>query len=182
MKINRITLFCGGSGSESIIKYFINQKNIQLTLLINAYDDGKSTGTLRKNIPGLLGPSDFRKNFSYLINLFSDEQRNLKKVFEFRFNKKISINNFYLDIKNSKNLEKYIPKEINFLEKEIKKDILNYLLISIKYLKTTEINLIDFSLGNLIFAGIFLKEKKNFNLAVKKFTNFITTKVKIINI
>ena len=67
MKINRITLFCGGSGSESIIKYFINQKNIQLTLLINAYDDGKSTGTLRKNIPGLLGPSDFRKNFSYLI-------------------------------------------------------------------------------------------------------------------
>ena len=182
MKINKITLFCGGSGSESIIKYFINQKNIQLTLLINAYDDGKSTGTLRKNIPGLLGPSDFRKNFSYLINLFSDEQRNLKKVFEFRFNKKISINNFYLSIKNSKNLEKYIPKEINFLEKKIKKDILNYLLISIKYLKTTEINLIDFSLGNLIFAGIFLKEKKNFNLAVKKFTNFITTKVKIINI
>jgi 2-phospho-L-lactate transferase/gluconeogenesis factor (CofD/UPF0052 family) len=182
MKINKITLFCGGSGSESIIKYFLNQKNVQLTLLINAYDDGKSTGALRKNIPGLLGPSDFRKNFSYLINFFFDEQRNLKKVFEFRFKKKILINNFYFDIKNSENLEKYIPKEINFLEKEVKNKILNYLLISINYLKSTKINLINFSLGNLIFAGIFLNEKKNFNLTVKKFTNFISTNVKIINI
>lgn len=182
MKISKITLFCGGSGSESIIKYFLNQKNIELTLLINAYDDGKSTGALRKNIPGLLGPSDFRKNFSYLINLFSDEQRNLKKVFEYRFNKKILINNFYFDIKNSNNLLKYIPKEINFLEKEIKKKIFDYLLISIEYLKSTKINLFDFSLGNLIFAGIFLSEKNDFNLTVKKFTNFINTNVKIINI
>jgi len=182
MKINKVTLFCGGSGSESIIKYFLNQKNVELTLLINAYDDGKSTGALRKNIPGLLGPSDFRKNFSYLINLFSDEQRNLKKVFEFRFKKKIVLNNFYFDIKNSKNLKKYIPEEINLLENEVKKKLLNYLLISIEYLKSTRINLFDFSLGNLIFAGIFLNERNNFNLTVKKFTNFISTNTKIINI
>ena len=60
---------CGGSGSESIIKYFLI-KNIELTLIVNACDDGKSTGQLRKIIPDLLGPSDFRKNFSYLINVF----------------------------------------------------------------------------------------------------------------
>ena len=48
MKKTKVTLFCGGSGSESIIKYFSNQKNIELTLIVNAYDDGKSTGQLRK--------------------------------------------------------------------------------------------------------------------------------------
>ena len=56
------------------------------------------------------------------------------------------------------------------------------MLISIEYLKSTRINLIDFSLGNLIFAGIFLNERNNFNLTVKKFTNFISTNTKIINI
>ena len=82
MKKTKVSIFCGGRGSATLIKYLATQKNIELTLLINAYDDGKSTGILRKNIPGLLGPSDFRKNFSYLIDFLSDEQRILKSIFE----------------------------------------------------------------------------------------------------
>ena len=88
MKKTKVILFCGGSGSESIIKYFSNQKNIELTLIVNAYDDGKSTGQLRKIIPDLLGPSDFRKFFS--LNVFLEEHNNLKKILEHRkkkFNK-----------------------------------------------------------------------------------------------
>ena len=182
MKTKKISLFCGGSGSESIIKYFINQKNVELTLLINAFDDGKSTGILRKNIPGLLGPSDFRKNFSYLINLFSDEQRNLKKIFEYRFKKKDSIQVLYLSLQEGKNFNKFIPNEINFLEKKIKYEILDYLLLSTKFLYSTDIDLDNFSLGNLIFVGIFLNENNNFNLTIKKFANFINSKIQIINI
>jgi len=182
MKIKKVTLFCGGSGSESIIKYFVNQKNVELTLLINAFDDGKSTGILRKYIPGLLGPSDFRKNFSYLFNLFSDEQRSLKKIFEYRFKKKKSIKDFYFSIKKKDNLNKFLPSEINFLEKKIKNEILDYLLLSTKYLSFSNINLINFSLGNLIFVGIFLREKNNFNYTIKKFAKFINTNIQIINI
>jgi 2-phospho-L-lactate transferase/gluconeogenesis factor (CofD/UPF0052 family) len=180
MLIKKVALFCGGSGSETIIKYLVNQKDIKLTLIVNAFDDGKSTGILRKNIPGLLGPSDFRKNFSYLVNLFSNEQRNIKKIFEYRFKKKILINDFYISIKNSKNINKYLPNEINFLEK--KNDIFDYLLTSTKFLSSKNIDLLDFSLGNLIFVGIFLIKKKNFNLALKKFTSLINTNVEIINI
>lgn len=179
MLIKKVTLFCGGSGSETIIKYLANQKDIKLTLIVNAFDDGKSTGTLRKNIPGLLGPSDFRKNFSYLIDLFSDEQRDIKKIFEYRFKKKILIWDFYISLKNYKNINKYLPNEINFYKK---KNIFDYLLTSTKFLSTKNINLLDFSLGNLIFVGIFLKEKKNFNLTLKKFTSLINTNVEIINI
>ena len=67
----KISIFCGGSGSESIIKYFSTKEDVKLTLLVNAYDDGKSTGKLRKLIPGFLGPSDFRKNFSYSFSKYN---------------------------------------------------------------------------------------------------------------
>lgn len=180
MKKTKVTLFCGGSGSESIIKYFSNQKNIELTLIVNAYDDGKSTGQLRKIIPDLLGPSDFRKNFSYLINVFLEEHNNLKKILEHRIKKKIPINKFYKDL--SSNNYNFIPKEIYSLDKNIKNYIINHLLAVCEYLQHKKINLLDFSLGNLIFAGIYLKEKKNFNVTIKKFAKLINSNVKIINI
>ena len=126
MKKHKVVIFCGGSGSESIIRYFSEQKNIDLTLLINAYDDGKSTGEIRKRISGLLGPSDFRKNLSYLINFFSNEQRNLKKIFEFRFKKNTSINDFYHNNLKKRDLSNF-AKEFNFLNKENRDKIFNYL-------------------------------------------------------
>ena len=58
-----ITIICGGSGSETLQTdlYTIN-KNISLNLIINGYDDGKSTGILRNIFKDILGISDFRKN------------------------------------------------------------------------------------------------------------------------
>src|SRR5258708_40277589 len=80
----KIALFCGGRGSATIIRELLRTPEIQTALLVNAYDDGLSTGALRNFIPGMLGPSDFRKNFSYLLDLYSDEQYALKSLIEFR--------------------------------------------------------------------------------------------------
>lgn len=182
----KISIFCGGRGSASIIKYFVNQKNFDLTLLINAYDDGKSTGVLRKNVEGLLGPSDFRKNFSYLLDIFSKEQRLLKKIIEYRIKKKIYSNEFLgeLDrIKNKKkNISNFLPSEIEYLEKKLKEKIINYAIVAINNLKTKNLNLLDFSFGNLIFTGIFIGENKNFNSSIKKFAKIINNNVEIINV
>ena len=65
--MTKIVLFCGGRGSATIIRALLRQSDVELTLLVNAYDDGLSTGALRNFIPGMLGPSDFRKNLSYLL-------------------------------------------------------------------------------------------------------------------
>jgi 2-phospho-L-lactate transferase/gluconeogenesis factor (CofD/UPF0052 family) len=70
----QIVLFCGGRGSATIIRALLRQTDIDLTLLVNAYDDGLSTGALRNFIPGMLGPSDFRKNLSYLLGNYSNAQ------------------------------------------------------------------------------------------------------------
>src|SRR5580698_4538890 len=65
-KIN-LVLFSGGSGTQSITEAFLKHPQISLTILINAYDDGHSTGRLRSFIPGMLGPSDVRKNINRLM-------------------------------------------------------------------------------------------------------------------
>ena len=80
----RIVLFCGGRGSATILRALLRQTDVELTLLVNAYDDGLSTGALRNFIPGMLGPSDFRKNLSYLFGNYSQAQYALKSLMEYR--------------------------------------------------------------------------------------------------
>ena len=67
MKKINITIFTGGSGCIEVIGALnnLNAKTdkVQLNLIVNGYDDGKSTGLIRDIIPGILGPSDFRKNW-----------------------------------------------------------------------------------------------------------------------
>src|ERR1700733_11110226 len=82
--MTRVVLFCGGRGSATIIRALLRQSDVELTLLVNAYDDGLSTGALRNFIPGMLGPSDFRKNFSYLLGNYSNAQYALKNLMEYR--------------------------------------------------------------------------------------------------
>src|SRR6201996_8542467 len=82
--MTRIVLFCGGRGSATIIRALLRQTDVELTLLVNAYDDGLSTGALRDFIPGMLGPSDFRKNLSYLFGNYSQAQYALKSLMEYR--------------------------------------------------------------------------------------------------
>src|SRR5207237_4825062 len=62
----RVVLFSGGRGSGVLSKQLLKDPHIQLTLAINGYDDGASTGEVRRFLGDSLGPSDFRKNASRL--------------------------------------------------------------------------------------------------------------------
>src|SRR5580765_1253754 len=62
----RVVLFSGGRGSGVLSKQLVKDPRIQLTLAINGYDDGASTGEVRRFLGDSLGPSDFRKNASRL--------------------------------------------------------------------------------------------------------------------
>ena len=53
----KITIFNGGRGASSIIDNLLSKKDIEITSIVNAYDDGKSTGEIRKYF-NMLGPSD----------------------------------------------------------------------------------------------------------------------------
>jgi len=82
----KVTLFCGGRGNTNLIKSLANCPFIELTLVVNAYDDGLSTGEIRRLVPGMLGPSDFRKNLSNLLLPASEGHINFSKLLEYRIN------------------------------------------------------------------------------------------------
>ena len=64
-----VVVFSGGRGSSVLSQELITHPGIALTLAINGYDDGMSTGEVRRFLGDALGPSDFRKNASHLARL-----------------------------------------------------------------------------------------------------------------
>src|SRR5450432_4699651 len=79
-----VVLFSGGSGTQSITEALLKHPQIALKILINAYDDGHSTGRLRRFIPGMLGPSDVRKNINRLMPATERCHIALKKISDYR--------------------------------------------------------------------------------------------------
>ena len=62
-------LFSGGRGSGALTEQLVTNPGIALRVVINGYDDGASTGEVRRFLGDALGPSDFRKNASRLARL-----------------------------------------------------------------------------------------------------------------
>jgi 2-phospho-L-lactate transferase/gluconeogenesis factor (CofD/UPF0052 family) len=65
----RVVLFSGGRGSRTLSELLAIHPAVDLTVAINGYDDGASTGRVRGFLGDCLGPSDFRKNASRLARL-----------------------------------------------------------------------------------------------------------------
>jgi 2-phospho-L-lactate transferase/gluconeogenesis factor (CofD/UPF0052 family) len=65
----RVVLFSGGRGSGALAGLVATDSRLALTVAINGYDDGASTGEVRRFLGDSLGPSDFRKNASRLARL-----------------------------------------------------------------------------------------------------------------
>jgi 2-phospho-L-lactate transferase/gluconeogenesis factor (CofD/UPF0052 family) len=55
-------VFSGGRGAGALIERLLADRRVQVTIVINGYDDGASTGEVRRFLGDALGPSDFRKN------------------------------------------------------------------------------------------------------------------------
>lgn len=59
-----MVVFTGGRGSAVLSERLLAHPGIRVTLAVNGYDDGASTGEVRRFLGDALGPSDFRKNAS----------------------------------------------------------------------------------------------------------------------
>lgn len=78
-----VVILCGGRGSGPLANQLLDQ-GARVTCLVNAYDDGLSTGRLRY-VFDELGPSDLRKNLLSLMNLDAPGYWSRYEVFAYRY-------------------------------------------------------------------------------------------------
>ena len=80
----RVVLFSGGRGSGALSKRLVTDPGVALTIAINGYDDGASTGRVRRFLGDCLGPSDFRKNASHLAHALATAPPALIRLLDMR--------------------------------------------------------------------------------------------------
>jgi 2-phospho-L-lactate transferase/gluconeogenesis factor (CofD/UPF0052 family) len=180
----KLCVFGGGRGTNTIIKSLLKYDSIDVTVIINTYDDGLSTGRLREFIPGMLGPSDVRKNLTNALEEGDKEEKSLAKILEYRIDSNLQedeIQDFLFNFPGStssmeiKGWGNASHSSVRFIQK--------YLEVFMKYYKNNskKYDLRDSAIGNLVFAGIYL-ENKDFNESIDLINNRFTSRIKILNI
>ncbi len=186
-----VSVFCGGRGGSNLIREFLRRPDVELNALINAYDDGLSTGELRGFIPGMLGPSDFRKNLSNFLHLHSSYQYAMTQLLEFRLSetyqeKEISYLKKWSAVGGESD-DSILPKDLRSVVQELDRmgpQVRGYLAAFFEY-QTRQgqgFKFVDCSLGNLIFAGAYLKNNRNFNATATELAREFHSKAKLLNV
>ncbi|MBW8708860.1 MAG: YvcK family protein [Alphaproteobacteria bacterium] len=185
MSMTRIVLFCGGRGSATIIRALLRQSDVELTLLVNAYDDGLSTGTLRNFIPGMLGPSDFRKNLSYLFGNYSHAQYALKSLMEYRLAGtagEIEKLARFTSTGDPAPLDEPVKGWLTQLPPPTTQRLRALLARFFALAAGTSFDYRDCSLGNLVFAGAYLEHGSDFNAAAATVADLVGTRARLLNV
>lgn len=158
-----IVIVCGGTGSIALQKglnFLYGVKQYNLDIVINAYDNGKSTGLCRHVFNDkILGPSDLRKNqitlfectyYKELMNP-NTKQFKLHDLFEMRFS--ASDHKQYYDIASD------FIKKADYLSSKVKQQLLDFLDYFFferpkVYRKVVEeIEFINFSMSNIFYSS-----------------------------
>lgn len=157
----KIVIFGGGRGCTNIIKSLFAQTDCSVSFIVNAYDNGKSTGRIRKFIPGLLGPSDIRKNVSTLLECF--EKPELSEFLEFRLSDNQAGVRLVDFIKSS---EPTAFATLSFAQYETINRALAH-FENFENISGNKFNTQDCAVGNLVIAGLYLLCDENFNRAIQ---------------
>jgi 2-phospho-L-lactate transferase/gluconeogenesis factor (CofD/UPF0052 family) len=172
-------LFSGGRGSGALTEQLVTNPGIALRVVINGYDDGASTGEVRRFLGDALGPSDFRKNASRLARLLRSCPAALIDLLDARLDPGL------VERETGARLVEVIrgvgdgpiPPDIRLTPLRAKADGLPAGLregVAIRLdrfaqelqASSAAFSFSDCSVGNLVFAGGFLLAGRSFNAAV----------------
>jgi 2-phospho-L-lactate transferase/gluconeogenesis factor (CofD/UPF0052 family) len=79
-----IVVLNGGRGAASIIPAMLRRQGLNVASIVNAYDDGKSTGEIRRFFD-MLGPSDIRKVQELMLPEGDPHHATSKALFDYRY-------------------------------------------------------------------------------------------------
>lgn len=152
----RIAIFAGGSGSVALqagLYHSIEEcvDGVDLKIIVNAYDNGRSTGTVRQVMNGrILGPSDVRKNQAIRCRL-KHPRSPWPAFLDFRFSSRPADARSICSDK--------IEQLVGDLDEHDGRNPLSALLLSsveeyFSAASALDIEYTDFSLANVIYAGL----------------------------
>lgn len=79
-----VVVLNGGRGAATLIPALLDRQGLNVTSVVNAYDDGKSTGEIRRFF-GMLGPSDIRKVQELMLPQDDADYSNYLHLFRYRY-------------------------------------------------------------------------------------------------
>ena len=79
-----VVVLNGGRGAASLIPALLARPGLHVTSVVNAYDDGKSTGEIRRFFD-MLGPSDIRKVQSLMLPRTHPQIDSYRALYEYRY-------------------------------------------------------------------------------------------------
>lgn len=147
----KVLIFSGGTGSIALQGGFFNTYPdlIDVKVLTNCYDNGKSTGAVRQVFNGkILGPSDLRKNQTtqYKLKTPGDSGNEMIKFLDTRF-----------DCEASK-AQEYCLAALFDIQKRLSSENYKTVVNAIDHFfdqpKSKQIAYNDFSLSNIVYAGL----------------------------
>ncbi len=165
-----VVVLNGGRGAGALIPPLLNQPGFQVTSVVNAYDDGKSTGEIRRFFE-MLGPSDIRKVQELMLPTNDPDFASNLKLFKHRF----SIN--CLRDEALEEISKFASGDSDYIagsaftSDHITSNLRTLLseflqcLRTIEKLKEKKFNFSDCAIMNCIYAGAFLRFGRNIEQA-----------------
>jgi 2-phospho-L-lactate transferase/gluconeogenesis factor (CofD/UPF0052 family) len=178
----RVVLFSGGRGSAALSRQLISSPNVELTVVINGYDDGASTGEVRRFLGDALGPSDFRKNASNLAGALRTCPPSLLDLLELRFPEQYTAADAVALLGEGPippdGFASRVARVVDDLPAPTRDAVAARLDRFVGELRATRRSFAfgDCSVGNLVFAGGFLLADRDFNRAVDDYCALVGLK------
>ncbi len=155
----RVVVFSGGRGSDPLVRALIGKPGLSITIAINGYDDGRSTGEVRRFLGDSLGPSDFRKNAARVARELGTCAPDLLAMLDARLPQEITS-----DIALTRLASMPFTGEAALC-----------LAAFVEELRTSgkPFEFGDCSIGNLVFAGAYLRARRSFNGALDAYRSIL---------
>ncbi|MDZ4803335.1 MAG: 2-phospho-L-lactate transferase CofD family protein [Candidatus Eisenbacteria bacterium] len=178
----RVVLFTGGRGSRVMSRELLKNPRIQVTLAINGYDDGLSTGEIRRFLGDSLGPSDFRKNASGVAAELRTCPFALVELLDLRFPREYGAPEALAAFRQIRApgapvdaFQQQMEELLGQVGETPRRALADRLeLFQAELARTSKsFEFSDCSIGNLVFVGSFLVSGRHFNRGVEDYCNLL---------